>query len=65
MDEIKNDITFLKAELNNRLLKIVEKSNMILDLKIQLSEKDIEIFKLRKEIVQLCSEHCPKHALNQ
>lgn len=51
-----NDLLEIKYELNKRLENIIEKSNTILDLKIQLKETEIENLKLRKEINNLNGE---------
>jgi hypothetical protein len=61
---IKTDVGQLKQELDNRFNKFVEKCNIIIDLKIELKEKDIEILKLKKEINELLYKYCPKHLSN-
>ena len=60
---IKADIAQLKIELDNRLKKICEKCATIMDLHIELKEKDIVILKLKKEIHELHYKYCPKHLL--
>jgi peptidoglycan hydrolase CwlO-like protein len=61
---IKTDIAQLKIELDNRLKKICEKCATIMDLHIELKEKDIVILKLKKEIHELHYKYCPKHLSN-
>jgi ribosome-associated translation inhibitor RaiA len=50
------DISSIKQELNKRLEKIITYSNMVIDLKIQLKESEIENLKLKKEINKYNSE---------
>ena len=56
---LKEDIQTIKQDLNDRTKKLFEKSNTIIDLQIELKQKDIEILKLKKEIYDLNFKLCP------
>jgi hypothetical protein len=58
---LKEDIQTIKQELNNRTKKLFEKSNIIIDLNIELKQKDLEILTLKKEICDLNFKLCPMH----
>ncbi len=58
---LKEDIQTIKQDLNDRTKKLFEKSNTIIDLQIELKQKDIEILKLKKEIYDLNFKLCPMH----
>ena len=55
------DIKSIKQELHKRLEKIISYSNMVMDLKIQLKESEIENLKLKKEIIKYNAECALKY----
>ena len=61
--ELNQDIQGIKKELDKRFEKIFEKSKTIIELRIELKQKDIEILQLRNEVINLLYKYAPKHII--
>lgn len=60
---LNQDIQQIKQELDKRFEKIFEKSKTIIELRIELKQKDIQILQLRNEMNDLLYKYAPKHII--